>query len=122
MAPIRVMVVDDAADARLLVRLMLSEHDDVTVVAEADGATAALEQLEAAAPDVALLDARMPVTDGFELTAALLARRADLRVAILTSMVDEVVQERAAAAGAVRAVSKGEFPRLADVVRSLAAG
>ena len=114
------MVVDDAADARFLIRLSLEEHEDVRVVAEADGAEAALSQIDAAAPDVALLDARMPVTDGFELCAALLERRADLRVAILTSMVDEVVERRAAEAGAVRAVSKGDFPGLGALVRSLA--
>ena len=33
------MVVDDAADARFLIGLMLGEHADLEVVAEADGAT-----------------------------------------------------------------------------------
>src|SRR5688500_11392831 len=88
MEPIRVMVVDDAADARLLIRISLAEHAGMAVIAEAAGADAALEALDDAAPHVALLDARMPVVDGFELTAALLERRPDLRIAILTSMVD----------------------------------
>lgn len=115
----RVMVVDDAADARFLISLILGEHDDLEVVAEADGAPAALEALSAAKPDVALVDARMPVVDGFELARALLERDPGLRVAMLTSMVDSVVEARAQEVGAAACFSKGDLPDLADLVRSL---
>ncbi|MEA2169319.1 MAG: hypothetical protein QOF76_2619 [Solirubrobacteraceae bacterium] len=114
------MVVDDAADARFLISLILGEHDDLEVVAEADGAPAALEMLEDARPDVALIDARMPVIDGFELARSLLERAPGLRVAMLTSMVDSVVEARAREAGAAACFSKGDLPELPGLVRSLA--
>jgi CheY-like chemotaxis protein len=117
--PVRVMVVDDLADARFLVRLLLEEHQDLEVVAEANGAAAALEALDAG-PDVALVDARMPLVDGFELAPQLLARRPDLRIALLTTIVDDRVRELAAGAGIARCVSKGEWDALPDVVRELA--
>jgi CheY-like chemotaxis protein len=120
MDPMRVMVVDDAADARFLISLILGEHDDIEVVAEADGAPAALELLEGARPDVALVDARMPVIDGFELARALLERAPGLRVAMLTSMVDSVVEARAREVGAAACFSKGDLPELPSLVRSLA--
>ena len=118
--PVRVMVIDDHADVRHLVGLILGEHADIEVVAEADGAIAALERIGPSAPDVALLDARMPVTDGFELAPQLLAQAPGLRIAVLTSQVDELVEERALGAGAVACIDKADFERLPDVVRQLA--
>jgi CheY-like chemotaxis protein len=119
--PVRVMVIDDQADARFLVGLMLRDHPDLEVVAEADGAEAALAQIGPSAPDVALLDARMPVMDGFELAPKLLEAAPGLHIALLTSLVDEVVEARAKRAGAEACVSKGDFDALPDLVRRLAA-
>jgi DNA-binding NarL/FixJ family response regulator len=105
----------------MLIRLYLGEEDDLEVVAEADGAASALALLAGARPDVVLLDARMPVVDGFELAKQLLATRGSLRVAILTSMVDEVVRAKATAAGAHRCISKGDLSELPQIVRGLMA-
>jgi DNA-binding NarL/FixJ family response regulator len=120
MEPIRVMVVDDAADARFLIGLVLGDAADIHVVAEADGAQSALAALPGAAPDVVLVDARMPAVDGFELTGQLLARAPELRVALLTSMVDAVIESQARAAGAHACLSKGDMDGLADAVRAVA--
>ena len=118
--PVRVMVIDDQADVRFLVGLVLGDHPDIDLVAEADGAEAALAQLAGAAPDVALLDARMPMMDGFELAPRLLERAPALRIALLTSLVDEVIEERAREAGAHVCASKADFDALPDLVRRLA--
>jgi DNA-binding NarL/FixJ family response regulator len=118
---VRVMVVDDQSDVRYLIGLILGEHPDIEIVAEADGAAAALALLDDAAPDVAVLDARMPITDGFELVPQLVERLPDLRIALLTSIVDEVVEEQARAAGAHACASKADFDALPDLVRRLAA-
>jgi DNA-binding NarL/FixJ family response regulator len=122
MPPIRVMVVDDAADARFLITLVLGDAEGIEVVAEADGAESALAQLDAGAPDVVLVDARMPAVDGYQLTGMLLERRPGLRVALLTSVVDAVVQQQATDAGAAACWSKAEMEGLADAIRELAAG
>lgn len=122
MDPIRVIVVDDAADARFLIGLVLRDAEGIELVAEAESAAEALDRLDAADPAVALLDARMPAVDGYELTGLLLARRPGLRVAILTSVVDAVVAEQAAAAGAHACLSKADMDGLPAAVRALAAG
>ena len=121
MDPVRVMVVDDAADARFLIGLVLRDAEGVEVVAEAADADAALALLdEGIRPEVALLDARMPVVDGFELCRLLRARHPGLRIALLTAVVDEVIAEEARAAGAHACLSKGDLEELAARVRALA--
>jgi CheY-like chemotaxis protein len=119
--PVRVMVIDDQADIRFLVGLILGDHPDIALVAEAEGAEEALAKLDESAPDVALLDARMPMMDGFELAPRLLARDPELRIALLTSLVDEVIEQRAREAGAHACASKADFDALPDLVRRLAA-
>jgi DNA-binding NarL/FixJ family response regulator len=117
--PVRVMVVDDQPDVRFLLRVILGEEPDIEVVADAESADAALGAVDAADPHVALVDARMPRMDGFELTPRLLERRPGLRVALLTTIVDDVIRERAQAAGAAACLSKDEFDGLAAVLREL---
>jgi DNA-binding NarL/FixJ family response regulator len=115
------MVVDDQADVRFLIRVVLRDHPGVEVVAEADGAAAALAAVGSAAPDVALVDARMPVMDGFELAPQLLAAAPGLRIAVLTTIVDEVVEADARAAGAVACLSKDDVDGLPETILELAA-
>ena len=118
--PVKIMVVDDAADARFLIGLMLGDEEGVEIVAEAEGAEAALAALDDARPEVALVDARMPMIDGYELTGMLLERRPDLRIAMLTSVVDSVVEEKALSAGAHACFSKAELEGLGPRVIALA--
>ena len=118
--PIRVMVVDDHEDVRFIVGVILGDHDDISLVAQAASAREALAQVDDAAPDVAIVDVRMPITDGFECTQQLLDRRPGLPVALLTSLVDEQVQEQAASAGARAVADKADFDALPALVRRLA--
>ena len=121
MDSIRVMVVDDAADARFLVGLVLGDAEGIEVVAEADGADAALTALAQTEVDVILVDARMPVVSGFELTPIQRERQPHVRVALLTSMVDPVIECQAQEAGAAAAWSKADLDNLADAIRALVA-
>ncbi|GAA3774340.1 hypothetical protein GCM10023083_09150 [Streptomyces phyllanthi] len=63
MRVIRVMVVDDEALVRSGFKLILSAADDIEVVATAVGAEA-VDTVRREAPDVVLLDIRMPDVDG----------------------------------------------------------
>ena len=68
---IRVAIVDDEELARERMRALLSEHDDIEVVAEcADGAEA-LRAIDDKNPDLVFLDVQMPDVDGFEVVEAL---------------------------------------------------
>jgi two-component system LytT family response regulator len=67
----RVAIVDDEALARRRVARLLAAHRDVELVAELGDAAEAEVVLPELAPDVVLLDVRMPRRDGFDVAAAL---------------------------------------------------
>jgi DNA-binding NarL/FixJ family response regulator len=90
---IHVLVVDDEPLVRSGVRMILESEDDIEVVGEAPDGNEALEQARTLAPDVVILDIRMPGLDGIETTRRLL-KRADTRILLLTTFdLDEYVYE-----------------------------
>jgi DNA-binding NarL/FixJ family response regulator len=102
-ATIRVLVCDDVAAFRALMRYTLQEDPEIEVVGEAaDGLTAVLAARETE-PDVILMDVRMPNVDGLEATRRLLeGKERGPRILILTTFdLDEYVYEalRAGASG-----------------------
>ena len=75
-ATIRVLLVDDQALVRGGFRSILEGQDDLQVVGEASDGVEAIEQGLRTAPDVILMDIRMPRLDGIERPAACSASRA----------------------------------------------
>ena len=63
----RVLIVDDERLARVALRSLLSERDDVEIIGEADCVQSARDQLEKTRPDVVFLDVQMPGGWGFDL-------------------------------------------------------
>ena len=68
---LRVVIADDEPPARARLRRLLADHAEITVVAEAVDGASAVQAIEAAAPDLVLLDIQMPELDGFEVLQAL---------------------------------------------------
>jgi len=64
--PLTVVIADDEAPARALLREYLAGQEDLTVVAECADGFAAVRALSERAPDLVLLDVQMPKLDGFE--------------------------------------------------------
>jgi two-component system LytT family response regulator len=64
--PIRIVLVDDEAPARSLLREYLGAHADVMVVGECANGFEAVKRIGELAPDVVFLDVQMPKLDGFE--------------------------------------------------------
>ena len=121
--PVRVLVVDDHADVRFLVRVILQDAaPEVEFAGEASGAEDALESLDSVDPDVVVLDARMPRVDGFEAAAMLLERRPGLPILLCSAIVDDDIRSRAAAAGIAACLSKDHFEAIPHVVAELARG
>jgi two-component system chemotaxis response regulator CheB len=63
-APIRVLLVDDSAAMRALLRELLADYSDIAVVGEAADAYAAREMIKALDPQVVVLDVEMPRMNG----------------------------------------------------------
>jgi two-component system LytT family response regulator len=64
--PLTVIIVDDEAPARALIREYLQQHADVQVVAECTNGLEAVKAANELKPDLLFLDIQMPKLDGFE--------------------------------------------------------
>ena len=95
-----ILIVDDSATVRALVRSAL-ERDGHAII-EAPGGAAALTALEHAAADLVITDVNMPEMDGIALTQALRAdsRFRALPVLVLTTEATDSMKARGRAAGA----------------------
>jgi RNA polymerase sigma factor (sigma-70 family) len=121
---IRVLLADDHAMMRHGLRGILDAQDDIEVAGEAEDGLAAVEEAIRLRPDVVVMDIRMPRLDGIEATRRLVAQDSErFRVLVLTTFdLDEYVYE-ALHAGASGFMLKDTPPeRLADAVRTVAAG
>ncbi|WP_185836991.1 response regulator transcription factor [Streptomyces sp. WAC 06783] len=116
------MVVDDEALVRSGFELILNASDDIQVVATADGAHAA-EVIRREAPDVVLLDIRMPDVDGLTVLRQVRALPEAPVVAMLTTFDTDEYILTALRSGAAGFLLKDTEPeQFAHLVRTLAAG
>ena len=87
-APLRVIVADDDALVRRVLRDVL-QRAGIVVIAEAGGGREAVELSLYYKPDVVLMDLLMPGTDGVAATREILAVQPDAKVVMITSSEDE---------------------------------
>ncbi|MEV8530734.1 response regulator transcription factor [Streptomyces sp. NPDC051211] len=121
--PLRVVVVDDHTVMRAGVVALLAAEPSIAVVGEADNGREAVALVAALAPDVVLMDLRMPVLDGVAATAEITAGPAPTRVLILTTYDTDAEIERAVEAGAIGYLLKDTTrEQLVDAIRSAARG
>jgi DNA-binding NarL/FixJ family response regulator len=121
---IRVLIADDQAMVRDGLRMILDLQDDIEVVGEAADGQAALRAVAEHAPDVVLMDIRMPGMDGLDATERLLrGGRPGPRVLVLTTFGEDEYLYRAMRAGASGFLLK-DSPRAAllHAVRTVADG
>ena len=133
--PIRVLLVDDQELIRLGFRLVLEAEPDIEVIGEAADGDEALRAVLADAPDVVLMDIRMPRTDGITATREIVRAHPGTRVLVLTTFdLDEYAfgaldagaggfllkdAQRSELTSAIRAVHRGDAVLAPPVTRRL---
>ncbi|MFQ5814074.1 MAG: response regulator, partial [Anaerolineae bacterium] len=100
MNKLRILLVDDHEVVRLGLRSLLERHPDLVVVGEAETANDAIRAVESLAPDVVVLDIRLPGRSGVEACAEIKRRRPETKIVILTSYAEDEVLLDAIVAGA----------------------
>jgi CheY-like chemotaxis protein len=98
--PNGVLVVDDSAITRAIVRKLLAGTRFSLQVAEAEEGVGALERIAAGKVNVVFLDYNMPGLNGIETLREIKRRYPHIEVVIMTAVPDESLPERARAAGA----------------------
>lgn len=106
MKRIRLLIVDDHEVVRLGLRTLLSDEDDLEVIAEAGTAEEALVQIANHHPDVVVLDIQLPGRSGLEACRDIRTQFPETQVVILTSHGGESFTEQALRAGAAGYVLK----------------
>ncbi|HYV77091.1 MAG TPA: response regulator transcription factor [Streptosporangiaceae bacterium] len=122
---IRVVLADDQVLVRAGFRALLDAQDDIEVVGEAGDGEQAVRLATELAPDVVLMDIRMPGTDGLAATRRISAdgQLADVRVVILTTFeLDEYVFEAIRSGASGFLVKDTEPDELVQAVRVVAGG
>jgi len=119
---IRVVVADDHELVRLALRAVLEEAG-IEVVGEASGGLAAIDLSVDLAPDVLVLDVRMPDMGGVEVCGRLAELAPDVRIVVLSSFSEDEDVFGALAAGAASYIMKDVKPEaLVATIRGVAGG
>ena len=107
---INVMLVDDHAVVRMGFRMLLEATEDIRVVAEAESAEVAYQQIASTQPDVIVMDISLGGTMGVEATRRIVARDKHARVLGLSSHEDPSYVRYMLKAGALGYLSKRTAP------------
>lgn len=111
MALIRLLLVDDNADLRFLVRTAVESRGGFEVVGEAENGRDAIERVRELLPDVVLLDLDMPSMGGLEALPLLRAASPSSKIIVLSSYRREDYEGQVRAGGATGYVEKGVTAR-----------
>ncbi|WP_370890276.1 response regulator [Janibacter sp. GXQ6167] len=120
--PIRVLLCDDDPMVLQGLRLLLEPAPDIEVIDEATSGEEAIDKCIARSPDVVLMDLRMGGMSGIEATKRIKALPRSPQVLVLTTFDTDEVAVRALQSGADGFLLKTSPKRIAESIRSVAAG
>ena len=119
-----VLIVDDEPDMRMLVRTSIEMSvDDLTVIGEATDGIEGLRMWRhlggPPAPDVVILDNRMPGMTGLEVASKMLEERPTQTIVLYSSYLDQDARTQAAEIGIAHCIPKDDIGLLTSLLRSL---
>lgn len=120
---LRVLLADEQALFREVVRMALQSQPDIRVVAEAADGVQAVAEAERTGPDVAVLDAELPNCDGIRATALIRERVPDCRVLLISRDQSDWILAKGLEAGATGYLTKeSRLAELIDATRAIRRG
>jgi len=117
----RILIVDDNADIRELVRIHLEHPQKYEIVGEAADGRQAVDQARELQPDIVLLDLAMPNMDGLEALPLIRDAVPGVQIIVLSAFDKASMAPRVLDAGAARYVEKGLWVDLPGVIDSVLA-
>jgi DNA-binding NarL/FixJ family response regulator len=116
--PIRIVLVEDNQVFREALELLLGLQPDIDVVASVDSGSNAVAAAQEHAPDIVLMDYRLPGLDGVQATRAVREAAPDVAVVCLTASANMREVDALYEAGAVACLSKDqELDEIIDAIR-----
>lgn len=110
---LKILLVDDHEVVRVGVRALIERQTDMEVVGEASTVREAVRKVEQLAPDIVVLDIRLPGGSGLDACRQIKALRPETRIIVLTSYPDDEVLFDAIACGAegyvLKQIGSGEL-------------
>lgn len=106
--PIRVFIVDDHPVVRLGLRQLLAQDPDIEVCGEAEQVKEAIDKLDKARPDVAIVDLALPDANGIDLIKHLKRHWIGVKIIVVSSHLETVYGPPAMEAGANVYINKHE--------------
>jgi two-component system NarL family response regulator len=104
----RILIADDHAAIRAVLRVILSRQPDVEVVAEAEDGSAAVRMADEQSADVVFMDLQMPGLTGIEATRQIVSANPRAKVIGVSTHSERPVVQQMLDAGAVGYVQKHE--------------
>jgi DNA-binding NarL/FixJ family response regulator len=126
--PLTIVVVDDAADYRQMIRALLSPMADlVTIVGEAEDGEEALALVRLEHPDLVITDLIMPRLNGIDMTKRIRQELPQTSVILISSYTEDAYRLMASDSGADAFVSKqvlttSLLPAIRDILRRRLSG
>lgn len=120
---IRILLVDDQSIVREGLSSLLQTQSDLEIVGEAENGQVAVDKAIALAPDVILMDIRMPIMDGIAAIRILQAQAPEIKILVLTTFDDDQYIAQAMNYGAQGYLLKDTpSAQLAQAIRSVSQG
>jgi len=119
----RIVIAEDHPLFREALSATIRERPDFELVGEAADGREALDRVRELAPDVVVLDVKLPELDGLQVLAALRRERSPVKAVLLSAFLDGAIAYEAVAAGAEAYLSKdADRERVCDTIAAVARG